>query len=204
MCCAASTRRCSAATRCRCRTAPPRILTLTAIGSAAAATPLRSGANPGDLLYVTGTVGNAGAGLAIARGKPGPDELLDAYRRPQPRLAEGRALAPHVHAMMDVSDGLLIDARRMAETSGLAVTIDLAAMPLSQAYLDFAGRTRDTRLAAATAGDDYELLFAAPPGHTPPATATPIGRFDPGAGLILHDGGDVLPLPSHLGFQHDI
>lgn len=72
----------------------PRILTLTAIGSAAAATPLRSGANPGDLLYVTGTVGNAGAGLAIARGKPGPDELLDAYRRPQPRLAEGRALAP--------------------------------------------------------------------------------------------------------------
>lgn len=106
--------------------------------------------------------------------------------------------------MMDVSDGLLIDARRMAETSGLAVTIDLAAMPLSQAYLDFAGRTRDTRLAAATAGDDYELLFAAPPGHTPPATATPIGRFDPGAGLILHDGGDVLPLPSHLGFQHDI
>lgn len=182
----------------------PRILTLTAIGSAAAATPLRSGAKPGDLLYVTGTVGNAGAGLAIARGKPGPDELLDAYRRPQPRLAEGRALAPHVHAMMDVSDGLLIDARRMAETSGLAVTIDLAAMPLSQAYLDFAGRTRDTRLAAATAGDDYELLFAAPPGHTPPATATPIGRFDPGAGLILHDGGDVLPLPSHLGFQHDI
>ncbi|MGH6613959.1 thiamine-phosphate kinase [Sphingomonas sp.] len=181
-----------------------RVLTLTAIGSAAAATPLRSGARPGDLLYVTGTIGNAGAGLAIARGKPGSDELLDAYRRPHPRLAEGRALAPHVHAMMDVSDGLLIDARRMAETSGLAVTIDLGAVPLSPAYLDFAGRTRDARLAAATAGDDYELLFAAPPGHAPPATATPIGRFDPGAGLILHDGGDVLPLPGHLGFQHDI
>ncbi len=181
----------------------PRILTLTAIGGDAAAPP-RSGAKPGDLLYVTGTIGDAGAGLAIARGKPGHDDLLAAYRRPHPRLAEGRALGPYAHAMMDVSDGLLIDARRMAETSGLAVTIDLTAVPLSSAYIDFAGRTRDARLAAATAGDDYELLFAAPADRPPPIPATRIGRFDPGAGLILHDDGDVLPLPAHLGFQHDI
>jgi thiamine-monophosphate kinase len=181
----------------------PRVLTLTAIGADAAAPP-RSGARPGDALYVTGTIGDAGPGLTIARGESGPAELLAAYRRPRPRIAEGRLLGAYAHAMMDVSDGLLIDARRMADASGLAVTIDLAAMPLSAAYLGFAGDSRDARLAAATAGDDYQLLFAASPDKPPPVPATRIGRFDPGAGLILHDGGDVLPLPAYLGFQHDI
>ncbi|MGY4397454.1 thiamine-monophosphate kinase [Sphingomonas sp. UYAg733] len=183
--------------------AAPRVLTLTAIGADAAAPP-RSGARAGDALYVTGTIGDAGAGLTIAQGKPGPAELLAAYRRPQPRIADGRLLGPYAHAMMDVSDGLLIDARRMAEASGLAVTIDLAAVPLSAAYLGFAGDSRTARLAAATAGDDYQLLFAASPDEAPPVPATRVGRFDPGAGLILHDGGDVLPLPDRLGFQHDL
>ena len=89
----------------------PRVLTLTALGDSPHA-PTRSGAQAGDVLYVTGTIGDAGAGLAIAQGTPGPAELLAAYRRPQPRLAEGQALAPIVRAMMDVSDGLLIDAAR--------------------------------------------------------------------------------------------
>lgn len=89
--------------------------------------------------------------------------MRDAYRRPQPRLDEGRALGPIVHAMMDVSDGLLIDAARMAAASGLAVAIDLDAVPLSPAARAYAGEDRPTRLAAATAGDDYELLFALPP-----------------------------------------
>ena len=105
----------------------PRVLTLTALGDGLHA-PTRSGAQAGDALWVTGTIGDAGAGLAIARGATGPDALLAAYRRPQPRLAEGRALARSVHAMMDVSDGVLIDAARMAEASGRAVTIDLAAL----------------------------------------------------------------------------
>ena len=87
----------------------PRVLTVTALGADAAA-PARSGAKLGDALWVTGTIGDAGAGLAIARGEDGPAELLARYRRPQPRLAEGRALGPFAHAMMDVSDGLLIDA----------------------------------------------------------------------------------------------
>ncbi|QNA86248.1 thiamine-phosphate kinase [Sphingomonas sp. So64.6b] len=181
----------------------PRVLTLTAIGTDAAAPP-RSGARAGDALYVTGTIGDAGSGLTIAQGKPGPAELLAAYRRPQPRIADGRLLGRYAHAMMDVSDGLLIDARRMADASGLAVTIDLAAVPLSAAYLGFAGDSRTARLAAATAGDDYQLLFAASPDKAPPVPARRIGRFDPGAGLILHDGGDVLPLPGRLGFQHDL
>src|SRR3546814_9514614 len=73
----------------------PRVITLTAIGRAARA-PLRTGAKEGDALYVTGTIGDAGAGLRIARGDPGPAELVERYRRPTPRLAEGKVLAPSI------------------------------------------------------------------------------------------------------------
>ncbi len=175
----------------------PRVLTCTAIGRDAAAPP-RSGARAGDALWVTGTIGDAGAGLAIAQGQAGPSSLLAAYRRPQPRLADGRTLGPVVHAMMDVSDGLLIDAARIADASGLAVAIDLAAVPLSPDYIAFAG---DDRIAAATAGDDYQLLFAT--DRDPPVPATRIGAFAPGAGLSLHDGDVVIALPDRLGWLHD-
>lgn len=175
----------------------PRVLTLTAFGGDAAA-PARDGARAGDTLWVTGTIGDAGAGLAIAEGTPGPAVLLAAYRRPIPRLAEGRALALHVHAMMDVSDGLLLDAQRMAAASGLAVAIDLAAVPLSGAYRAYGGAVID----AATAGDDYELLFAAAAGFAPCVPATAVGRFSPGEGLTLHRSGIPVPLPQKLGFQH--
>ncbi len=173
----------------------PRILTVTAFGSDAAA-PARNGARRGDALYVTGTIGDAGAGLAIALGKDGPPELLAAYRRPQPRLTDGRILGPQVHSMMDVSDGLLVDAARMALASGLAVTIDLASVPLSAGYRAFSG----DRLAAATAGDDYQLLFAAPKDFT--TDATRIGAFSAGSGITLHDSGTPVPLPSSLGYEH--
>ena len=173
----------------------PRVLTVTAFGSDAAA-PARSGAREGEALYVTGTIGDAGAGLAIALGKQGPAELLAAYRRPQPRLADGRILAPQVHAMMDVSDGLLIDASRMALASDLAVSIDLSRIPLSAAYRAFSG----DRLAAATAGDDYQLLFAAPQDFI--TSATRIGAFSAGSGLTLHDSGKPVPLPPSLGYEH--
>jgi thiamine-monophosphate kinase len=179
----------------------PRVLTLTAIGRDAPAPP-RSGARAGDQLWVTGTIGDAGAGLRIARGAPGPRALLARYRRPLPRLAEGRSLAPVVHAMMDISDGLLIDAGRMAEASGLAVTIELAALPLSSDYLAFAGADLAAHLAAATAGDDYELLFALPTGHEPPVGAFPVGRFGEGSDIALTWQGEPVPRPSRLGFQH--
>ncbi|WP_375392755.1 thiamine-phosphate kinase [uncultured Sphingomonas sp.] len=175
----------------------PRVLTVTALGRDAAA-PARSGARAGDALWVTGTIGDAGAGLAIARGAEGPAGLLAAYRRPQPRLAEGRALAPVVHAMMDVSDGLLLDASRMAAASGLAVTIDLGAVPLSSAYRAWGLGA----LAAATAGDDYALLFALPDGTAPPIPATRIGAFAAGRGLDLRQDGVRVPPPDRLGYLH--
>lgn len=162
---------------------------LTAIGRSPLA-PSRTGAQRGDALYVTGTIGRAGLGLKLLQaGRLGPE--IEAYRRPRPLIAEGRALAPCVHAMMDVSDGLLIDASRMAEASGLAVTIDLDAVPVVGDALD-----------AVTAGDDYQLLFAAPPGPLPVEAAC-IGRFDAGAGLTLTRSGAPVPLPSRLGWTHD-
>lgn len=176
----------------------PRVLTVTAFGRDAAA-PRRAGAQAGDRLWVTGTIGDAGAGLAVARAGSGPEALLAAYRRPRPRLAEGRILAPIAHAMMDVSDGLLIDAWRMAVASGVAVTIALDAVPLSAAYRRYAG---DDPLAAATAGDDYQLLCALPPDQRPTGHATCIGGFAPGAGLTLTRHGAEVPLPERLGFEH--
>ena len=174
----------------------PRVLTVTAFGRDAAA-PARSGAQAGDALWVTGTIGDAGAGLAIAQGAAGPEALLAAYCRPRPRLAEGRALAGQVHAMMDVSDGLLIDAWRMAAASGLEVTIALDAVPLSVAYRAFSG----DMMAAVTAGDDYQLLCALPAGVTT-SHATRIGAFAMGSGLVLTRGGAQVPLPDRLGFEH--
>lgn len=179
----------------------PRILTVTAFGCDTPAPP-RGGAGENDALWVTGTIGDAGAGLAIAQGRGGPAALLARYRRPTPRLAEGRVLSRLAHAMMDVSDGLLIDAERMAAASGLAVILDLAAVPLSDAYRGHAGDDRAARLAAATAGDDYELLFAMPANVVPPVPATRIGRFARGEGLTLTDGGAAIALPASLGFQH--
>ncbi|PVE53495.1 thiamine-phosphate kinase [Arthrobacter sp. TPD3018] len=179
----------------------PRVLTVTAFGCDTPAPP-RGGAGENDALWVTGTIGEAGAGLAIAQGQPGPAALAARYRRPTPRLAEGRILARLAHAMMDVSDGLLIDAARMAAASNLAVIVDLAAVPLSPAYIAHVGTDRTARLTAASAGDDYELLFAMPANVVPPVAATPIGRFARGEGLHLFDGGEPVPLPDRLGFQH--
>ncbi|SEN39635.1 thiamine-phosphate kinase [Sphingomonas gellani] len=174
-----------------------RVLSVTAIGADAAAPP-RSGGRAGDSLWVTGTIGNGGAGLAVARAGEGPAALLSAYRRPWPRLAEGRAVAPHVHAMADISDGLLIDATRMASASGLGVTIALDSVPLSPEVRDWGMGAME----AATAGDDYELLFAAAADWVPPVAATRVGSLQAGAGLTLTDGGVPVALPAQLGFQH--
>jgi len=162
----------------------PRVLSLTAIGRSACA-PSRSGARAGDALFVTGVIGRTGLGLA------GDPDHEDAYLRPQPRLAEGLALAPLVNAMMDVSDGLLIDARRMAAASNLAVTIYLDAVPHVGSIM-----------AAVTAGDDYELLFAADPAVALPVPATKIGHFSKGAGIALRDVAGPVSLPQSLGWEH--
>jgi thiamine-monophosphate kinase len=161
---------------------------------------------------VSGTIGDAGAGLALlSGGRTEPAGLIERYRNPRPRLEAGQRLAPLATAMMDVSDGLLIDATRMADASTCALTLELEAVPLSGALTGHAGSARDARLAAASAGDDYELLFATDAGDAAAILAladelglpfSRIGRFSAGAGLTLTDDGTVLPLPDRLGFEH--
>jgi thiamine-monophosphate kinase len=188
--------------------APTRVLGLTAIGRAELVPPNRSGARPGDQLWVSGTIGDAGAGLkALKEGIAAP-ELIERYRNPRPRLDAGERLVPLVRAMMDVSDGLLIDTRRMAEASGCAAAIELSTVPLSEPYLALLG---EARLEAMTAGDDYELLFAADPAQAPAILAlseeiglpfTRIGAFAAGAGLSLTGHGAPVKVPERLGFEH--
>ncbi len=165
----------------------PRSLTLTAIGSAPPKVPLRSGARPGDTLWVTGQIGGA------AFGADGEPRDLARYLHPVPRVAEGQALAPLATAMMDVSDGLLIDAQRLAVASNLAIQIDLDAIPLA-----LPGPILD----AASAGDDYGLLFTLAAGTEPPVPATRIGTASTGSGLSLTAGGASVPLPTRLGYRH--
>jgi thiamine-monophosphate kinase len=159
----------------------------TAIGRASVRpVPARTGAKPGDALYVAGAIGAAMLGFRAGDG--------DAYLRPRPLLAEGRALGPHVHAMMDVSDGLLLDTRRMAEASGCTALLELEAIPFAP------GVAAGDRLAAATWGDDYALLFAAPEGLALPVAATRIGRMEAAGALpLLLDGA---PPPENLGYEH--
>jgi thiamine-monophosphate kinase len=182
----------------------PIALGLTAIGLAGPHTPSRAGAKPGDMLYVAGVIGDAGLGLKVAQGHLADDPaLLAAYRRPIPLVETGCRLAPFASAMMDVSDGLLIDADRIATTSGVALTIDLDAVPLSAAAIKRAGTDREARLSAATAGDDYALLLTSsrplPVVHD---RLTPIGKVTSGAGLSLFDHGVSIPLPTKLGWLH--
>ncbi|HEX5184118.1 MAG TPA: thiamine-phosphate kinase [Allosphingosinicella sp.] len=190
----------------------PRVFGLTAIGVATGIVHSRSGARPGDHLWVSGTIGDAGAGLRMLKGGLARDDfLVERYRNPRPRLEAGQALTSSVSAIMDVSDGLLIDAARIAAASGVAVEVDLALVPMSQACRRAAGEDRPARLAAATAGDDYELLFTAAPDRSAAILALAdeiglplnrIGEVGAGEGLRLIDDGESVPLPPSLGWEH--
>lgn len=148
-------------------------VTVTALGRPLGAhTPARGDARAGDDLWVTGTIGDGVLGLMARRGElaGAPEDcawLADRYQLPEPRTVFAAAVARHAHAAMDVSDGLLGDAAKLADASGVALEIDPAAIPLSHpaaAWLA-AQPDRSSGLARlATGGDDYEILFSAPAG----------------------------------------
>ena len=175
------------------RTPGAQTLGLTALGRAThRPVPSRSGARPGDSVWITGPVGAAMLGFEALQAGSGADS--EAYRRPAPRLAEGRLLAPLVTAMMDVSDGLLLDGTRMAEASQVTFALDPASIPLPASLPP--ERTHD----ALTWGDDYELIFTLPAGLMPPCAATRIGEVRPrGAHPLLLGSA---PPEGPLGYEH--
>jgi thiamine-monophosphate kinase len=181
-----------------------RALGLTALGRAThRPVPSRSSAQIGDIIYVTGTLGDALAGFELI--DAGFDEvgpLADAFNRPVARVADGQKLAPIVTAMMDVSDGLLLDAERLATASQIGIEIDLACVPLSPLYISYRSDSLESRMQAASWGDDYQLLFTASPDVPIPLRATAVGHVVAGGGLILKQGGNPVKLPPTLGYQH--
>jgi thiamine-monophosphate kinase len=188
-----------------------RVLGLTALGRAAAHVPDRAGGEPGDILWLIGTLGDAAAGLAQLRAdRKATGPLVDIFRRPIPQLEAGRAVAPHARAMMDVSDGLLLDGKRLAEASRCAMNIELDQLPLSSAFVAERGQDLSARLFAATGGDDYALLAALPADLDPATLSLPkktrvsrIGALTAGeVSLSLTHGGAPVELPERLGFEH--
>ena len=189
----------------------PRVLGMTVIGRAGGHVPDRAGGKPGDALWLVGTLGDAAVGLELLRDdRDAVGPLVDIFRRPVPQLGAGQALAPHAHAMMDVSDGLLLDARRLAEASDCGIQIEVDRLPLSSAFVAERGQDLAARMFAATGGDDYALLAALPDDFDPSTLSLPsgtrisrIGSLDAGKAILSlsFDGRPVL-LPERLGFEH--
>jgi thiamine-monophosphate kinase len=192
----------------------PLTLSLTALGFVETGRALRrAGARPGDRLLVTGCIGDAALGLLALRGElADPDGVLAGrYRLPVPRVAFGRRLPGLASAGLDVSDGLVADVGHLCEVSGVAATLRAGDVPLSaaaRAALAVRPALLETVL---TGGDDYELVFAAPPGALPALRAAAaetgvplaeIGVVRGGAGVTVEDARGAPVALSRRGFRH--
>ncbi len=182
------------------RTPGPLTISVTALGYALRSWMVpRTGARPGDKLYVTGTIGDAALGLRV-RYRAEPDQawidalsmefcahLLDRYLLPQPRVGLRKVLRAEAHAGMDVSDGLIGDVTKMMKASGTGGRIELAKIPLSSAARAAIASDNSLFETAITGGDDYEVLAAVAPSRT--------GAFEDSAraaGVPVAQIGEVL------------
>jgi thiamine-monophosphate kinase len=170
------------------------------LGELAAPPVLRSGARPADSLAVTGELGASAAGLlALRSGEAGPQRLVRKHLRPEPRVAAGRAAASvGINAMIDLSDGLASDVRHICELSGVGCRVDLGRLPIAGDTREFANSLgRDPEILAASGGEDYELLMAAPEPVLKALAAsvevpvTLIGEVTEG-GVVFERGGEAL------------
>ncbi len=193
-------------------------LSLTAIGEVPEGTVIRrAGAAVGDEIYVTGTIGDAALGLrAIA--DSGLDEacarwpdLVDRLRLPRPRVRLGPALRGVASASADISDGLVADLGHICAASGVGATVDVEILPLSPAAERLLAERPDWREAVLGGGDDYEILFTAPPGMAGrlsdlsrefDTAITRIGATGAGAGVRLRDAAGALIAVGHAGWRH--
>ena len=196
----------------------PAVLSLTAFGTVAGDACLtRAGAGEGDDIYVSGTVGDATLGLRAVRGELAnltPEDhaaLAERFRLPVPRLALGAALVGLATCAIDVSDGLVADLGHLCEESGVAARINADAVPLSAAVRRAVDGGEAAIADLVTGGDDYELLFCAPPsergaiealGRRLELAVSRIGTIEHGQGATVVDAdGQPLAL-GRTGYQH--
>lgn len=196
----------------------PVSLTITAIGEVAEDREIRrSGARAGDRIWVSGTIGDAVLGLKVLRGgypflaAADRAALARRFQLPEPRVALGLRLVGIAHAMCDVSDGLLADLGHICEASGTGATVRLPALPLSPAARRAAGDAPDLLAHLATGGDDYELVFAAPPqaeeaiGRLAAELGLPltaVGTIDEAEGVRLLGAGGAPIAVATAGYRH--
>lgn len=191
----------------------PLCVTVQVLGHVSGPAMLRSGGRPGDALFVTGTPGDAAAGLALEQGRwpesQGGQYLRDRFLFPTPRMQLGERLREYASACIDVSDGLLGDAGKLAAASGCGAQISYADLPLSQPLVRAAGADRAHELAL-TGGDDYELCFSVGPGQLerlltqmPPEHwgYTRIGTLREAPGTDVVRDGVAVKL-AHSGYDH--
>ena len=195
----------------------PLSLTVTALGQVPAGTALvRSGARVGDAIVVTGTLGDAAAGLMLAMGQvAAPSRAAGEMLRkrldyPTPRIAAGTAMRGIASACIDVSDGLLADLGHVCAASGVGVQIDIEAVPLSAEILSVLPRGVAQRLAL-SGGDDYELCVAVPRDHLETALAALrgvgcaphiVGRVTAEPGVQVLDAAGMDVTPRQRGYEH--
>lgn len=190
----------------------PLSLTVQALGTVPTGLALRrDGAQLGDGVYVSGTVGDAALALALRlEGAAVPAELAVRLDRPTPRLALGRALRGRASAAIDVSDGLLADLTHLCVRSGVGAEIQLEALPRSAAF-DAAARGAQDADKPLCGGDDYELCFTLPVAHEAGLAAlgvaagcalTRIGRITTERGVRCRDAAGNLVAPARPGFDH--
>lgn len=189
-------------------------LSLTAIGAVPSGLALkRSAARAGDHIWVSGTIGDAALGLrCLTGGSRREPHLIDRYYLPEPRLALGQALRSVAHGCADVSDGLLADLGHICDESGVGARLESARTPLSDAARRIIGDDRDLLAIALAGGDDYELVFTAPPEKDSllaeiasrlAVRLTKIGVITDGAGVSLLDSDGGVWHIDRKGFQHD-
>ncbi len=174
---------------------------------------LRRGAQPGDTLLVTGTIGDGYLGLEARKAGSSDSAGAAFYLRPRPPFALVEAIAQHAHAALDVSDGLVADASHLAKASGVGVHLNGAAVPLSEAGETWVSERGEEGLKALlTGGDDYQCLMAVSPDAVPAifeeaatqgVRLTAIGSCVAGPACVIVDGPEGDPLTFPLGgFQH--
>jgi thiamine-monophosphate kinase len=196
----------------------PTVLSLAAIGRIAKGQAvLRSGARVGDIVYVSGTLGDAAFGLALLKGRFGHIKpaarryLIRRYRLPEPRLALGRRLVHVAHASADISDGLVGDLGHICDASRVGAVIEAAQLPLSSATRSLVADASQRIEIALTHGDDYELVFTAAPraAHRVAAAAraagvrvTAVGRVVAEAGVRVIDADGRRMKLRRTGYRH--